>query len=123
MKYFNIGFEDESITEKQLYELLNNVSIHEENYNGWSNRETWALNLHLNNTETLQNDLISIVKDDKLKDYEKEDELKDWVEEMVYNFIEGEEFCYKEEIKLLIQDVGSFWRINWREIINSNKDI
>ena len=108
---------------KSIDEIEEDIYYQKETYQGWTNRETWALNLHLTNTEGIYNDFMSIVKSENFSDYEKENNLKDWVEDLIYNFFENnQEMLYFEEIKNLIQDVGSLWRVNYKEIINSNKE-
>jgi hypothetical protein len=103
-----------------------------ETYNGWTNRETWAVSLHLNNDEGLYYDLARILEEAFLEDLDREtregwisgvssavDSLSEWVEEIL-------SFSYWEEnggmprgIQLMKEDVGSLWRVNWREIVEA----
>jgi hypothetical protein len=103
-----------------------------ETYNGWTNRETWAVSLHLNNDEGLYYDLARILEEAFLEDVDgstregwisgvssAEESLSEWVEEIL-------SFDYWEEnggmphgIQLMKNDVGSLWRVNWREIVEA----
>ena len=103
-----------------------------ETYNGWTNRETWAVSLHLNNDEGLYYDLARILEEAFLEDVDgstregwisgvssAEDSLSEWVEEIL-------SFGYWEDlggmprgIQLMKEDVGSLWRVNWREIVEA----
>jgi hypothetical protein len=103
-----------------------------ETYNGWTNRETWAVSLHLNNDEGLYYDLARILEEAFLEDVDGStregwirgvmsavDSLSEWVEEIL-------SFGYWEEnggmprgIQLMKEDVGSLWRVNWREIVEA----
>jgi hypothetical protein len=103
-----------------------------ETYNGWTNRETWSVSLHLNNDEGLYYDLARILEESFLEDLDREtregwisgvssavDSLSEWVEEIL-------SFSYWEEnggmprgIQLMKEDTGSLWRVNWREIVEA----
>jgi len=109
----------------------------EEEYNGWVNRETWAMALHLSNDYGLYTHLqhmkdrierqvmkegstTSVWTDVQCVKFTFEDELKDFVETMIsplYWTQMGSEmpelWCYMSE------DVGSLWRVNWRDVANS----
>jgi hypothetical protein len=106
-----------------------------ETYNGWTNRETWAVSLHLNNDEGLYYDLARILEEAFLEDLDREtregwisgvssavDSLSEWVEEIL-------SFSYWEDqggmprgIQLMKEDTGSLWRVNWREIVEAELD-
>jgi hypothetical protein len=101
-----------------------------ETYNCWTNRETWAVSLHLNNDEGLYYETARILEEAFLEDLDREtregwisgvssavDSLSEWVEEIL-------SFSYWEEqggmprgIQLMKEDTGSLWRVNWREIV------
>jgi hypothetical protein len=103
-----------------------------ETYNGWTNRETWAVSLHLNNDEGLYYDTARILEEAFLEDLDRDtregwisgvssavESLSEWVEEIL-------SFDYWEEnggmprgIQLMKEDVGSLWRVNWREIVEA----
>jgi len=88
-----------------------------EEYNGWTNRETWAVALWLNNNVGLYE--IS-------QDYAKNalDEHPDTgalycLEESLENFFD-EAFSDLDEMTQeglnMMRDIGSLYRVNWREI-------
>ncbi len=91
-----------------------------EEYNGWTNRETWALNLHLTNDEWLYNEVRSLLKQKYEFKHQKDDALRTFVEDLKYNLYEGE---YEgETLKLFINmfdDIGSLWRVNYTEIVKT----
>lgn len=107
----------------------------DETYNGWSNRETWAINLHLSNNEgdyrqmceqaetivnafgsdkSLQDRMIS-----RMADY-----IKDWTEEVFDSVLNPEDGIATDngvtfttpEARMFVTDVGSWWRADFYEI-------
>lgn len=104
-----------------------------ETYNGWTNRETWAVSLHLNNDEGLYYDLARILEEAFLEDVDgstregwirgvssAEDSLSEWVEEILsFDYWEDQGVPMPRGIQLMKSDVGSLWRVNWREIVEA----
>jgi hypothetical protein len=99
----------------------------DETYEGWSNRETWALNLHISNNEgdyryfTEQaHDFVAAYEDDDAEatregaiwDFARM--LEDWTNEVVGMVVAGE--LTNEEARNLVSDIGSVWRIDFEEI-------
>jgi len=96
------------------------MACENEKYNGWTNRETWALFLHLTNNEAMYREVLEVLKDGNEMDrslgedtLHKEKALKIYVDEL------RGELEDMEIVKLLIRDVGSFWRVNWKEIVQA----
>ncbi len=87
----------------------------DEKYNGWTNHETWALNLWLTNDEGTYNETKKILKEAELKDKA----LKEFVEDLRE---QAENESATEELKNMFHDVGSLWRVNWQEITDSFKE-
>jgi hypothetical protein len=102
-----------------------------ETYNGWTNRETWAVSLHLNNDEGLYYDLARILEASFLEDVDGStregwisgvssavESLSEWVEEILsFDYWEEQGGPMPRGIQLMKEDVGSLWRVNWREIV------
>lgn len=82
----------------------------DEIYNGWPNRETWALNLHLNNDEGLYRFVMSLA-DQATDTYVLADCLKQLVDDWRYSIREGEPV--DPVIQMLVHEVGSAWRVDW----------
>ena len=85
-------------------------------YQGWTNRETWAVKLHWDNNEGDYNFFIEEAKQFKRKGKSADEFaefLKESAEEIQEMVMKGEG---TQEGKLFIQDVGSLWRVNWVEI-------
>lgn len=91
-----------------------NLTENNEKYNGWTNRETWLINLHLTNTQNIYNEVLELLKIDYEYEFQKEDKLKDFVE----NFILIDD---NDEVNLLRSDLinTALSRVNWKEIVKS----
>ena len=110
------------------------TSSNPDEYNGWTNRETWATALHLSNDEMLYRTCVAIVAraDEEVavfydsNDFEMppiadtnlaaeriEQFVTDHVEEFLHNGVEI------EWARMMIVDVGSFWRVDWRAVADA----
>tara|TARA_R100001463_G_scaffold2715_2_gene11169 strand:- start:6408 stop:6773 length:366 start_codon:yes stop_codon:yes gene_type:complete len=99
-------------------------------YNGWDNRETWAVMLHLDNHRGLYHEYHELFKDccEKYKPkqlvWKFSDHLREWVEDMCsprYWRIELDGQM-PEWAESMMTDIGSMWRVNWDEIARSITD-
>lgn len=82
-------------------------------YNGWSNRETWVVNLWLTNEECYYHELRSIVKNFDTTD-EQAEELEQYV-----RFIVDTVDRVGIMSDLLSTSLG---RVNWYEIAENNQE-
>jgi len=103
-----------------------------ETYNGWTNRETWATALHIDNDQSLQNEASDIIADSFLGDIDTEredgyldgvicaeDNLSEWVADLFSSgYWDGAENM-PFNVSLMRDEVGSLWRVNFREIVES----
>ena len=95
----------------------------EENYNGWENRETWAVKLHWDNNSRDQEYFSGLASEFKKSDksvHEFSEELFNIAEEIFDSVIMQAQGT--REAKLFVADVGSLWRVNWREIAQAYYD-
>jgi hypothetical protein len=83
-------------------------------YNGWSNRETWVVNLWLTNEECFYYELCSIIKNFD-EAYEQAEELEGYV-----HFILEASGQYGLESDLRSASLG---RVNWHEIVENNQEV
>jgi hypothetical protein len=82
-----------------------------EEYNGWTNRETWATALHINNDEGLINPLNEVAKlHDNLNDMAEE------IESFINEVLDFDNISTNRNAFLMLHDIGSLYRVNWREI-------
>ena len=91
-----------------------------ETYNGWTNRETWAVNVWVSNLEYLQDDcaefLRGLSEDDT--DYDIETKTRDWFESIL-DVLREDAQLNKTSFDLydnIRREIGSLWRVNWREL-------
>lgn len=64
-------------------------STTQDSYQGWSNRQTWAVMLSVNNEQAYQEDALELVRSTP-DDYDAEQALRDYVESyMVGDALEG----------------------------------
>jgi hypothetical protein len=99
-----------------------------EDYNGWSNRETWATALHIGNDSSLyeiaREYIEATLEAHPLGKEEREIEagyylaetLKNWIEE---DLLTLENIAGNQGLWLMLTDIGSLYRVNWREIAES----
>lgn len=88
----------------------------EKTYNGWSNRETWAVYLHWSNNEGDYNHFLEVAKkyhDEEKRIREFADYLEERAEEIQQSVMDEEA---TKEAKMFMIDVGSLWRVDWMEI-------
>lgn len=98
-----------------------------EDYNGWSNRETWAVALHINNDQGWQESVLDTLRAALEREAEKESDdytMPAWragmiicsqVESVLDELRSGYGDSY-EHAFMVIEDIGSLWRVNWDEI-------
>jgi len=98
----------------------------EDRYNGWSNRETWAFNLWMSNDqgscemvremaeESYQEalaDECEYLTTEQLAISNMAGKLKDYLD-----LLRDEIACESREIRMMLDDIGSSWRIDFREM-------
>ncbi len=104
-----------------------------ESYEGWSNRETWCLNLWLANDEGLYRTVTDWATE-LLDDCEEEHEswntpaeeatyrlasrIKEMADEIKAAVFDGDQVA-THEARVMVEDVGSFYRVDYREIAAS----
>lgn len=102
-----------------------------EDYNGWTNRETWATMLHIDNDQSLydiaRDYAITALEEHKSDDSEREacismaiycleETLKSWIEE---DLLTRENIAGNQGLWLMLSDIGSLYRVNYQEIADS----
>jgi hypothetical protein len=93
--------------------MTNNNETNPNTYNGWTNYETWCINLWLTNTPDDYNYLSRLANHPRLSDYEKADQLRADIEESIPDTVEG---LYRD---LLLSAISS---CNFHEIIKSMQE-
>lgn len=95
-----------------------------EEYNGWTNRETWATMLHVSNDQVLRERAEELALDGATFRTDRDgavgrlaDVLRYWVESLVNPAEYRAEFGTEqpEGLQLMAADIGSLWRVDWRE--------
>ena len=92
-----------------------------EDYNGWTNRETWATMLHIDNDQGLYEMAREYAKEEienhdqgeTINPYYLGERLKSWLENDLLTY---ENVIQSEGLWLMLTDIGSLYRVNWREI-------
>jgi len=99
---------DGSITVKIPESQTQNVTPDEHGYNGWTNYETWCVNLHLTNDESFYRLVLQC---------QNADELKSWVNDRVESVLYGSS-SQLNPTRLMLSDLltSSLQSVNWYEI-------
>lgn len=101
--------EGAQVDPKVLYHLRNALAeVESEKRNGWSNHETWALNLWLSNDPVLFEEARKAAKEGGAEG------LREYVEELFERFFD-DPYAYKG-MATMIREVGSLWRVAWDEL-------
>lgn len=84
----------------------------DDTYNGWVNRETWAVNLWLTNDEGLYRSVLSELGELPHSRYtnEREDSVRSFVEHIIEETDAG---------RMIGQDIGSLWRVVWSDVVDA----
>ena len=78
-----------------------------EEYHGWSNRETWAVALWIDNEQRLQAKALELAKENKGQ-RELADAIESWLDDYFnQNWVQA---------RTMREDIGSLYRVNWWEI-------
>ena len=92
-------------------------------YNGWTNRETWAVALHINNDEGLYNQVEELAGEYVTRRDNTSIAHESWLFSQycdeLENFIDNLFDENWENLKAMRNDIGSLYRVNWREIAES----
>lgn len=93
-------------------------------YNGWSNRETWATMLHINNDHYLYEIAYDYAKQE-LEGHDTDEEINPWhlgrsLESWICDdLLTLENVQGNEGLWNMLTDIGSFYRVDWSEIAES----
>ena len=85
-----------------------------EEYNGWTNRETWATALHIDNDRGLYDWAreCAIAHDSETQ---FEEELREFIGQVLdYENVQQNFSAY-----IMLTDIGSLYRVNWGEVAHS----
>ena len=93
-------------------------------YNGWTNRETWATALHINNDQYLYETAQDYTKQEieghdsgeEINPYYLGETLRGWIED---DLLTLENIVGNQGLFSMLTDIGSLYRVEWREIAES----
>lgn len=112
---------------------------HPETFNGWTNRETWAMALHMDNdhglylmigdivSEAIQNEFDQEHVSGNWRTYIAAHALEDWFTNWVDDEAGWETVDHTVEISaglwMILHEVGSVWRVDWSQIAEGWVDL
>jgi len=93
-------------------------------YQGWSNRETWATMLHIDNDEVLLETAMDYTRQEleghdegeEINPYYLGETIKSWIQD---DLLTLENVAGNQGLWLMLTDIGSLYRVNWKEIAES----
>ena len=93
-------------------------------YNGWSNRETWATALHINNDQYLYETANDYTRQEveghdegeEINSYYLGQTLRSWIED---DLLTLENISGNQGLFSMLTDIGSLYRVDWTEIAES----
>lgn len=103
-----------------------------EEYQGWTNRETWCLALYVNNDQGMYESARELVNDSFTGAIEQGEErfeaicqardaFESWVEDCLT--IDGHRIAFGDDMPYssakIAEDIGSFYRIDYKEVTES----
>lgn len=99
------------------------MTTNDETYNGWTNRETWAFMLYVQNDQGLS---VSARERLELTDGDNWliDSLADWAEMHFTRdgYTDDTGGSWPDDLADMARDIGSLWRINWSECVEALTD-
>lgn len=89
----------------------------DETYNGWTNRETWAVSLYVENDHSMYADRQQLLSE-WTEDTDVATAAREWFEGVIDSWDEIAEDSPEGTRFLLnmLRDIGSLWRVNWQEL-------
>jgi hypothetical protein len=93
----------------------NERKIMREEYNGWKNRETWAMALWLNNDEGFQNQVQELAEEARDEEYPAS-RLAEALESFIEELFDFDNISDNRQLFNMLTDIGSLYRVNWYEI-------
>lgn len=126
-------------TRARHYRKVMTMTETDDRHNGWTNRETWAFMLHVNNDEGLYSSARECVTtaaagaewapympdDDEMRTAfvhtTAADALKDWAESLFTRSGYADEYgdAWPSGLADAAAEIGSLWRVNWAECVDS----
>jgi hypothetical protein len=85
--------------------------MEKQEYNGWTNRETWATALHIDNDEGLLTPILEVAKA-----HDNVGDLAEEIEGFIGEVLDFDNVSTNRNAFLMLTDIGSLYRVNWREI-------
>ena len=96
-----------------------------EKYNGYENRETWCFHLWITKSQELLKDAEQRIEGQEVEyaaESLKEFHREMWDDCMMQSGMYGEGQTFRDTL-LMLQDVGSPWRINYYEVAEALLDV
>ena len=87
-------------------------------YNGWTNRETWVVNLWLSNDESESKWLDELANDGR-EIYDQARALEEYIQEAWQDLLEFQKIESSIWADLM---TTALWAVDWREIIEAHQE-
>lgn len=124
-----INSRDHTMINSKEHTMINSeerimINSKDETYNGWANRETWALVLHVSNDEGLDAWMRAELDHAARRGEPQDDAARETAETMFTAAGYRDHTGHERPASLIMasEEIGSLWRVDWQAVAEAFRD-